>query len=221
MKTVPVVVADDHSLFREGLAKLLASEQGIRVIARAQTGTEVLEIASEHPHALVLMDITMPEMDGLEATRRLAERHPGVRVLIVSAYTNKENLFAAIRAGAQGYVLKDSEPAVLIRAIREVAGGRPVIDPSLIPQLLEGVREMGYDPVDMERRKLHLSGRELEVLTLLATTSAPVEIASDLGISPKTLQNHISSIYRKLEVGCRAEAIIKAAKLGLTEPRPE
>ncbi len=215
MKPIPVVLADDHSLFREGLARLLEAAPDIRVVAQASTGRDVLQKVADSHECVVLMDITMPEMDGIEATRLIVDRHPGVKVLILSASENKDHLFACIKAGAQGYVLKDSAPEELMEAIRIVAVGGSVIDPSITPQLLAGVREMGYDRVALEKRRLNMSDRELEILNLLPTPHTPVQIAVDLGISAKTVQNHISSIYRKLAVGSRAEAVIKATDLGL------
>jgi len=215
VKQISVVLADDHSLFREGLVRLLDSEPDVHVVAQASTGREALQKVAEIGECVVLMDITMPEMDGIEATRLLADRHPGCKVLILSASENKDHLFACIKAGAQGYVLKDSAPAELIDAIRIVAAGGSVVDPSITPQLLAGVREMGYDRVALEKRKLNLSDREVEILLHLSPPRPPVQIAQDLGISAKTVQNHISSIYRKLGVGSRAEAVAKAATLGL------
>lgn len=215
MKPIAVVLADDHSLFREGLVRLLDCEPDLQVVAQASTGREVLQKVAEAGECVVLMDITMPEMDGIEATRLIVERHPAAKVLILSASENKDHLFSCIKAGAQGYVLKDSAPAELMEAIRIVAAGGSVIDPTITPQLLAGVREMGYDRIALEKRRLNLSDRELEILTALSKARTPVQIGQDLGISAKTVQNHISSLYRKMGVGNRAEAVAKAIELGL------
>jgi two-component system, NarL family, response regulator DegU len=215
LSTVELILADDHALFREGLAQILSSESDLAVIAQVSSGREVLNKLKSCLVDVVIMDVTMPDMDGIEATRIILEQYPTVKVLVLSAHEDRESLFAAIEAGAKGYLIKDTEPEELARAIRIVAKGGSVVSPAITAHLLEGVREMGYDPAEAEKKRLNLSDREVEVLRELATPKNPAQIGRELFISTKTVQNHISNIYRKLAVGNRTEAVMKALDLGL------
>lgn len=215
MSQIEVILADDHVLFRQGLARLLALEPDIVVVAQASTGREVLERLKIQLPDIVIMDITMPDMDGVEATAQVSALYPQVKVLMLSAHEDRDALFAAIDAGAAGYLIKDTEPEEFARAIRVVAAGGSIVSPSVTTQLLQGVREMGYDPAETERRRLSLSDRELEILRQLSTPKSPAQIGRELFISTKTVQNHISNIYRKLDVNSRTEAVIRAMELGL------
>jgi two-component system response regulator DegU len=215
LSTVELILADDHALFREGLAQILSSESDLAVIAQVSSGREVLNKLKSYLVDVVIMDVTMPDMDGIEATRIILEQYPTVKVLVLSAHEDRESLFAAIEAGAKGYLIKDTEPEELARAIRIVAKGGSVVSPAITAHLLEGVREMGYDPAEAEKKRLNLSDREVEVLRELATPKNPAQIGRELFISTKTVQNHISNIYRKLAVGNRTEAVMKALDLGL------
>lgn len=210
-----MILADDHVLFRQGLARLLDLEPDITIMSQASSGREVLEKLRTQAVDVVIMDITMPDMDGIEATTLISQRHPEVRVLVLSAHEDRDTLFAAIDAGAKGYVLKDTEPEELARAIRVVASGGSIVSPSVTPQLLQGVRDMGYDPSEAERQRLNLSEREIEILRQLTTPKSPAQIGRELFISTKTVQNHISNIYRKLDVNSRTEAVVKAMESGL------
>lgn len=216
MNEIEVILADDHALFRQGLAQLLSAEPDIAVMYQASSGREVLEKLKTQKVDVVIMDISMPDIDGIAATREIAQRYPQVKVLVLSAHEDRDSLFGAIEAGATGYVLKDTEPEELAKAIRIVARGGSIVSPSVTPQLLQGVREVGYDPAEAERRRLNLSDREVQILRELATPKSPAQIGRELFISTKTVQNHISSIYRKLGVGSRTEAVMKAMDLGLT-----
>lgn len=210
-----MILADDHVLFRQGLARLLELEPDITVMSQASSGREVLERLKAQRVDVVIMDITMPDMDGVETTTVISLRYPDVKVLVLSAHEDRDTLFAAIDAGAKGYILKDTEPEELARAIRVVAGGGSIVSPSVTPQLLQGVRDMGYDPSEAERLRLNLSDREVEVLRHLAAPKSPAQIGRELVISTKTVQNHISNIYRKLDVNSRTEAVMKAMEHGL------
>ena len=215
MNPVQVILADDHALFRQGLARLLSAESDITITAQASTGREVLDRLRAKRVDVVLMDITMPDVDGIKATRSIVERYPSVKVLILSGREDRDALFSAIEAGAKGYVLKDADPEELAQAIRVVAEGGSFVSASVTPKLLEGVREMGYDPVFSERRRFSLSGREADILDQLITSKSPAQIGRELYISTKTVQNHIANIYRKLDVSTRTEAIARAEALGL------
>lgn len=214
--SIEVILADDHTLFREGLAQILSTENDILIRAQVSTGREVLDRLQHMAVDVVIMDITMPDMDGIEATRLASHAHPRVSVLMLSAHEDRESLFAAIDAGAKGYLLKDTDPDDFAKAIRIVAAGGSIVSPSVTPHLLQGIRHMGgYDPVEASKRRLNLSDREIEILRELATAKTPPQISRDLFISPKTVQNHLSRIYRKLGVGSRTEAVMKSIELGL------
>ncbi len=215
MSDIEVILADDHALFRQGLARLLDLEPDITIMSQVASGREVLEKLKNQTVDVVIMDITMPDMDGVEATTVISQQYPGVKVLVLSAHEDRDTLFAAIDAGAKGYILKDTEPEELARAIRVVAAGGSIVSPSVTPQLLQGVREMGYDPSEAERQRLNLSDREIEILRQLATPKSPAQIGRELLISTKTVQNHISNIYRKLDVNSRTEAVMTAMEFGL------
>jgi len=210
-----VILADDHALFRQGLARLLELEPDITIMSQVASGREVLEKLKNQTVDVVIMDITMPDMDGVEATTVISQQYPDVKVLVLSAHEDRDSLFAAIDAGAKGYILKDTEPEELARAIRVVAAGGSIVSPSVTPQLLQGVRDMGYDPSEAERQRLNLSDREIEILRQLATPKSPAQIGRELFISTKTVQNHISNIYRKLDVNSRTEAVMTAMEFGL------
>lgn len=210
-----MILADDHALFRQGLARLLELEPDITIMSQVASGREVLEKLKNQTVDVVIMDITMPDMDGVEATTVISQQYPDVKVLVLSAHEDRDSLFAAIDAGAKGYILKDTEPEELARAIRVVAAGGSIVSPSVTPQLLQGVRDMGYDPSEAERQRLNLSDREIEILRQLATPKSPAQIGRELFISTKTVQNHISNIYRKLDVNSRTEAVMTAMEFGL------
>lgn len=215
MTEIEVILADDHALFRQGLARLLDLETDITIMSQVASGREVMEKLKSQTVDVVIMDITMPDMDGVEATALISQQYPDVKVLVLSAHEDRDTLFAAIDAGAKGYILKDTEPDELARAIRVVAAGGSIVSPSVTPQLLQGVREMGYDPSEAERHRLNLSDREVEILRQLATPKSPAQIGRELFISTKTVQNHISNVYRKLDVNSRTEAVMKAMEFGL------
>jgi two-component system, NarL family, response regulator DegU len=211
-----VIIADDHSLFRQGLRQLLESE-GYVVEAEATTGDEALTSVGEHPGCVLLLDIAMPGMNGLDVARRLAERGDDVKVVMLSAREDRDALFSAISAGARGYVAKDAEPDQLFAAIDLVLRGGTVLSTSVARNLGEGIRQLDYAPGAYEQRRLSLTDRELEILRLLATPEAPAQIASQLFLSKKTVQNHISAIYRKLDVRSRSEAIVRGMELHLID----
>jgi two-component system response regulator DegU len=211
-----LIIADDHSLFREGLRQLLEGE-GYNVAAEAASGQEALVSVLDHPGCVLLLDIAMPGVDGLGAAKRLAERGDDVKVVILSAREDRDALFAAIEAGVRGYVVKDAEPEELYAAIDLVVAGGTVLSTGVAASLGEGIRQLDYAPGAYEQRRLELTDRELEILRLLATPRTPAQIAAELFLSKKTVQNHISAIYRKLDVRSRAEAIVKGMELHLIE----
>jgi DNA-binding NarL/FixJ family response regulator len=211
-----VIIADDHGLFRQGLRQLLETE-GYTVEAEATTGDEALTAVAEHQGCVLLLDIAMPGMNGLEVAQRLAERGDDVKVVMLSAREDRDALFSAISAGARGYVAKDAEPDQLFAAIDLVLRGGTVLSTGVAQNLGEGIRQLDYAPGAYEQRRLALTDRELEILRLLATPKSPAQIASQLFLSKKTVQNHISAIYRKLGVRSRSEAIVKGMELHLID----
>lgn len=210
-----MIVVDDHTLFRRGLAHLLDREESITVVSEASSGPGLVEQLQGHSVDVVILDVTMPDLDGIETIAHLAANYPEVKVLVLSEQGDRDTLFAAIAAGARGYMLKDTEPEELVQAIAALAEGGSIVSPSVMPQLLQGVREIGYDPARAERQRLHLSTREIEILSELATPKSPAQIAQSLFISVKTVRNHTSSIYRKLGVNSRMKAVTKATALRL------
>jgi DNA-binding NarL/FixJ family response regulator len=207
-----VVVADDHPVFRDGLAMILR-ERGIEVVAEVATGQEALEaVASGHPN-VVLMDLTMPGMGGIEATRRLVAAHPAVAVLVLTMSEDNDSLFAALRAGARGYLLKEAGADDIARAVVTVARGETVLGARVSTRVLDAVKGgivLG-SPAPFPR----LTAREREVLEMVARGYQNGRVAHHLGLSEKTVRNHISAILAKLPAATRAEAVALARDEGL------
>lgn len=206
------MIADDHTLFREGLRALFMATGDIECIGEAATGTEALEqIAATRPD-VVLMDINMPVINGIEATRRALRTHPATGIIMVTMLEDDASLFAAMRAGVKGYVLKGANPNELLQAIRAVARGQILFGPAIAVRVLQffaGAQQPAAQPL------AELTEREREILSLIARHYINPEIAQQLGISPKTISNHISNIFNKLQVADRAEAILRARQAGL------
>jgi DNA-binding NarL/FixJ family response regulator len=207
-----VVVVDDHPVVRQGLRSLLASA-GIAVTGEAADGRQAIRIVGEVTPDVVIMDLAMPIMNGVEATRRIIAGMPHVAVLVVSMSDERESVFAALRAGARGYVLKGTDPADLIRAVESVAHGDAVFGPELADQVLA---YFSHSPSTPTALFPELTDREREVLGLLAQGLHNPDISHRLGVRPKTVRNHISNILTKLAVSDRTEAVLRAREAGLT-----
>lgn len=208
-----VLVADDHPMFRDGLRALLASAPGVELVGEASTGQEAVSLAAELQPDVVVMDVQMPQGDGIEATRGIVSGSPSVRVLIVTMFEDDATVFRAMRAGARGYVLKGANYAEMLRAIKAVGDGEAVFGPQIASRLAEyfaAIRPAAAPDLFPE-----LSDREREVLGLLAEGLKNPEIARRLYLSPKTIRNHVSTILHKLQVADRAQAIIRAREAGL------
>jgi DNA-binding NarL/FixJ family response regulator len=210
---VRVVVADDHQIVRDGLVALLGALDGIEVVGTAADGRDAVHVVGETLPDVVVMDIQMPQLDGIEATRFITRAHPEVRVVMLTMNEDDETVMSAIRAGASGYLLKGSGAAEVLRAIEAAAGGGMVFGASLAGRVASYLS--GGGPAPAEAPFPELTDRERSVLDLLAAGRSNDDIARSLYVSNKTVRNIVSSIYTKLHTAGRAEAIIKAREAGL------
>jgi len=213
MEPIRVLIADDHPLFRDGMHGLLDSEADTEVVGEAKTGEEAVELAEALRPDVILMDLKMPGINGIQATREVLNRSPHVGVLVVTMFEDDDSVFAAMRAGARGYLLKDARGDEVINAIRAVASGQAIFGPGIAQRL------MGFfaspNPNVPPRAFPELTAREEEILALVAAGKNNAEIAGALFLSLKTVQNHVSNIFAKLRVADRAGAVIRAREAGL------
>ncbi|OXM66751.1 response regulator [Amycolatopsis vastitatis] len=207
-----VLVVDDHPLFRFGVRTLLAAEPEIEVVGEAAGGAGAIEAAAALRPDVVVMDLHLPDLSGIQATRHIVAASPGTGVLMLTMADESESVFAAMRAGARGYLLKDAEPDEIIRAVQAVARREAIFGPDIANRVLGFFHQPppASEPVFPE-----LTGREREVLALIAAGHSNGVIASTLCLSPKTVRNHISNVFAKLHVADRAEAIVRAREAGL------
>jgi len=208
---IRILVADDHAGFRSGLDALLATQPDLRVVGDAATGDEAVARALALQPDVVLMDINMPGIDGIAATRRIVDSSPHIAILVLTMADHDAAVFDALRAGARGYLLKGADRAELTRAIRAVASGEAIFGPDVARRLMAYFADA---PVRAPAFP-ELSERELEVLELIARGMSNQQIVDRLGISPKTVRNHISNIFSKLQVRDRAEAVVRAREAGM------
>jgi DNA-binding NarL/FixJ family response regulator len=201
---IKVLVVDDHVIVRDGLAQVLASASDIELVATASNGVEALVAVAEHRPDVVLMDLSMPEMDGVEATRHIAADHAGVRVLVLTSFSDQSRIMDALSAGAEGYLLKHSEPREIVAAIRSVYEGGSPLDPKAARVLLESRRTKSAD--------IALTDREQEVLLLVREGLANKQIARRLAISERTVKAHLTSVFQRLGVSDRTQAALWAQK---------
>ena len=208
-----VVVADDHALFRYGLKAMLANAEGFEVVGEAATGEEVVEKVAQTRPDVILMDIQMPGINGIEATRRVLERDPNIGVVVVTMFEDDDSVFSAMRAGARGYVLKGADAQEVLKVVGAVAEGEAHFGPEIARRL------MAYfsapKPAAPSEAFPELTAREAELLDLIARGLNNAEIAKRLYVSQKTVRNHVSHIFLKLQVADRAQAIVKAREAGL------
>jgi DNA-binding NarL/FixJ family response regulator len=211
--TTRVVIADDHPTFRRGLGALFDSLPDVEVVGEAADGETAVAAALELKPDVVVMDLNMPVVNGVEATRRIVSADPGVAVLVLTMLDEDESVFAAMRAGARGYVVKGADTDGVLRALESVARGDAVFGPAVASRVLSYLTRplSARDPMLFPE----LSDREREVLELIARGLSNSEIARKLVVSPKTVRNHVSSVFTKLQVSDRAEAIARARKAGL------
>ena len=211
--TIRVLVADDQSMVRAGFRMLLSREEDIEVVAEAANGLEAVEKAARLRPTVVLMDIRMPELDGLEATRRILATDNGARILILTTFDLDEYVYEALRAGASGFVLKDDPAEQLLGAIRIVAGGEALLSPAITKRVIS---QFSRIPQRAPQKELEdLTERELEVLRLIARGLSNSEIGQELYISDTTVKTHITHIFQKLDLRDRVQAVVLAYESGL------
>ncbi len=211
---VRVVIADDHPVFRFGLRTLLKADPAFEVVGEAVNGEEAIEKSSALHPDVILMDLNMPGMNGIEAIRRIQANHPQVHILVLTMFDDDDSVFAAMRAGARGYLLKGAEGTETLQAIHVISTGEAIFSPAIARRLMQYFG--APRPTGSSQPFPDLTEREREVLALIAQGYTNQAIAEKLVISPKTVRNHISSIFSKLQVTSRLEAILRAKDAGLT-----
>lgn len=216
MKTIRVLLADDHALFREGVRAILKSVPDIEIVGEAGTGQDALKLASNLKPDVILMDIQMPDLNGVEATQRILKTQPDVGIIIVTMLEDDDSLFSAMRAGARGYVLKGADKAEMLKTIRAVVEGEALFGPGIAIRLLNFFHDKPTLNGESSPTLFpELTDREREILACIASGDTNAEIAEQLFISLKTVRNHVSSIFNKLQVTNRAQAAIRARDAGL------
>jgi two-component system, NarL family, response regulator LiaR len=214
---IRVMIADDHAIVRKGIRALLSEAEGFEVVAEAGDGQEAVRRAEETQPDVILMDLLMPVMDGIEATRQITARRPDARVLVLTSFAADNKVFPAIKAGAAGYLLKDSSPDELVRAIRQVHRGEPSLHPAIARKLLQEVAH----PAEREPAPEALTEREMAVLRLVAQGLSNQEIADRIAVSEPTVRAHVSRILGKLHLASRTQAALYAVREGLTSSSDE
>lgn len=211
---IRVAIVDDQPLFTSGLGRVVDLQPDMRVVGEAHDGAAALELCRAVSPNVVLMDISMPVMDGVTATRELQERLPAVRILILTVHADDAHVFRGIRAGARGYLLKDCTPEDLARAIRTIHAGDTIMAPDIARKMLAA-----FEHINPHNSRLspHLTDRELQVITALAQGKSNKQIAHALGISEKTVRNHASNLYKKLHLYDRTQAVLYAIREGLVD----
>jgi NarL family two-component system response regulator LiaR len=211
---IRVLIVDDHAVVREGLRAFLETQNEIEVAGEAADGNEAVEIASRLAPDVILMDLVMPELDGVRAMRALRERVPDARVIVLTSFLDEDKLLPAIRAGAAGYLLKNADPKELARAVRAAHAGEALLDPVVAARLVETLAaDGGVDPID------RLTPREREVLVLIGRGFPNKRIAQELGLAEKTVKTHVGHVLAKLGVTDRTQAAVLAVRAGLVGPR--
>lgn len=208
---IKILIADDHPVVREGLTAMISRENDFEVVGEAKTGKEALEKSGELKPDVVLMDLRMPEMDGVEAIQAISASYPDIKFIILTTYSDDEYIFRGIEVGARAYLLKDAPREDLFKAIRAVYKGESLIQPVVASKVLDRFAELSRQAQPPEM----LSERELEVLQLMAKGSANKEIAAQLNITNSTVKTHITSIFQKLNTSDRTEAVTQAIKKGI------
>ena len=208
-----VLIADDHTLFRDGVRALLDSASDMELVDEAATGKEAIALAGSLQPDLIIMDLQMPVVNGIEATRQIVRASPHINILVVTMFDDDHSVFAAMQAGARGYLLKGANHTEMLRAIRAVASGEAIFSPAIAARLIDYFGNLR--PTAPPQVFPELTDREREILKLITQGYKNPEIAAQLVLSPKTVRNHITNILSKLQVADRAEAILRAREAGL------
>lgn len=212
MTMIRVLIADDHPLFRFGISALLTTLPDVELVGEATTGDEAIHLAETLEPDVILMDVQMPGINGVEATRRILQAHPRISILVVTMFDDDASVFTAMRAGARGYLLKDAEKSTIVRAIRAVSQGEAIFSPSIATRLIDFFAAAPAVPREVFPA---LTEREREILGLIAQGHSNTTIARELALSAKTVANYVSAIFNKLQVADRSEAIVRARDGGL------
>lgn len=214
MSEIRILLADDHNVLRQGMAQVLDTQPDITVVAQARTGKKAYQLAMQHRPDVILMDINMPEMDGVAATQQITAELPQTGIIILTMYRRDDYVFEAIKAGASGYLLKEVELDELLSAIRAVAQGEAVIDPSIAGRVLDELRQPRQAPAE---EVPELATRDLEILQLVAQGLSNQEIADQLFLAEKTIRNRLSLIFKRLHLENRTQAALYALREGLVD----
>jgi len=213
VETISVLIVDDHPVVRRGLRTFLELHEDVRVVAEASNGIDGVSLAEELEPDVVLMDLVLPDLDGIEATRRIRSVSPSTSVIVLTSFADDDKVFPAIKAGATAYLLKDAEPQQLVEAVRLASRGEPLLHPKIAARLMQEVAG-GSERDAVE----DLTARELQVLRLLAQGLTNKLIAEELVVSEKTVKTHVSNILAKLHLSHRTQAALYAVRRGLAEP---
>jgi NarL family two-component system response regulator LiaR len=214
VNNVRVLIVDDHAIVRKGIRALLSETPGFEVVGEAGNGQDAVRRAQETHPDVILMDLLMPGMDGIEATRQITSSQPQTRIVVLTSFAADNNVFPAIKAGALGYLLKDSSPEELVRAIRQVHRGEPSLDPAIARKLMQEIAR----PVERQPAPEALTAREMQVLGLIAQGLSNQDIADRIMVSEPTVRTHVSRILAKLHLASRTQAALYAVREGLTDP---
>ena len=212
-EAIRVLLVDDHPLVRGGLRAMLASEQAVSIVGEATNGSEAISRALEFEPDIILMDLHMSEMNGIEATRQILRAQPRIGIIALTMLEDDDTVFAAMRAGARGYLLKGADEAEVVRAIHAVAHGEAIFSPAIAGRLIQFFASVR--PVPPAHLFPELTEREREILSMIARGKSNPEIAEELTLSPKTVSNHVSNIFAKLQVVDRAQAVLRAQQAGI------